>query len=92
MYQNLKLDKFYPIISEQSFVEKWVMVNNRQESSFINYVRVEWQLFKSFFIEDDFKSNKKKENKNENRININTKENKNENEINTNTNGNKNKK
>ena len=86
MYQNLKLDKFYPIISEQSFVEKWVMVNNRQESSFINYVRVEWQLFKSFFIEDDFKSNKKKENKNENRININT----NENRININTEENKN--
>ncbi len=99
MYQNLKLDKFYPIISEQSFVEKWVMVNNRQESSFINYVRVEWQLFKSFFIEDDFKSNKKKENKNENRININTNENRininteeNKNENEKNTNGNKNKK
>ena len=72
--------------------EKIPQLNNKKETSFINYVRGEWLLFKSsLFGEDDFKSNKKKENKNENRININTKENKNENEINTNGNKNENK-
>ena len=64
MYRNLKLNKFYPIISEQPFVEKWVMVNNKQEykSSFFNYFKGQWSIFKSFFIgEDD--SNKKENNK-----------------------------
>ena len=59
MYKNLKLNKFYPIISEQPFVEKWVMLNNQQEykSSFWNYLMGQWGLFKSFFINDEENKN-----------------------------------
>ena len=55
MYKNLKLNKFYPVISELPFVEKWVMVNNQQEykSSFWNYLMGQWGLVKSFFIGDE---------------------------------------
>ena len=62
MYKNLKLNKFYPIISEQPFVEKWVMTNNQQEykSSFWNYLMGQWGLFKSFFITDEDEVNDKK--------------------------------
>ena len=72
MYSKLKLKKFYPIISEQAFVEKWVMLNNQKEyrsSSFINYFKGQWGIFKSMFIgNDDF--NEKKEDKKENEKNI----------------------
>ena len=57
------------IINEQAFVEKWVMVNNKQEykSSFKNYIiKGPWTIFKSIFIgEDDFikKENNIKDNK-----------------------------
>ena len=57
MYSNLNLNRFYPIINSQAFVEKWVMVNNKQEykSSFTNYIKGPWSIFKSFFVgEDDF--------------------------------------
>ena len=57
LYNNLKLNRFYPIINSQAFVEKWVMVNNKQEykSSFTNYMKGPWSIFKSFFVgEDDF--------------------------------------
>ena len=66
MYKNLKLNKFYPIISEQPFVEKWVMINNQQEyrSSFWNYLVGQWGLFKSFFISDEEENNNKKKNEN----------------------------
>ena len=69
MYKNLKLNKFYPIISELPFVEKWVMTNNQQEykSSFWNYLMGQWGLFKSFFINDDednAKNDNEKEKKN----------------------------
>jgi hypothetical protein len=69
MYKNLKLNKFYPIISELPFVEKWVMTNNQQEykSSFWNYLMGQWGLFKSFFFNDDednAKNDNKKEKKN----------------------------
>ena len=69
MYRNLKLNKFYPVISELPFVEKWVMVNNKQEykSSFWNYLMGQWGLFKSFWIrdeDDNIKNNNNKENKN----------------------------
>ena len=69
MYKNLKLNKFYPVISELPFVEKWVMVNNQQEykSSFWNYLMGQWGLVKSFFIgdeDDKIKNNNKKEKKN----------------------------
>ena len=67
MYRNLKLNRFYPIISEQPFVEKWVMVNNKLEykSSFTNYFKGQWSIFKGLFIgEDDFnKKDKNKDNK-----------------------------
>ena len=65
MYKNLKLNKFYPIISEQPFVEKWVMTNNQQEykSSFWNYLMGQWGLFKSFFITDEDEINDKKKDK-----------------------------
>ena len=55
MYRKLKLSKFNPIISEQPFVEKWVMNNNKQEykSSFWNYLVGQWGLIKSLFINDD---------------------------------------
>ena len=70
MYKNLNLNKFYPIISEQPFVEKWIMTNNQQEykSSFWNYLMGQWGLFKSFFISDEDENNKKKEAK-KNKIN-----------------------
>ena len=57
MYSNLNLNRFYPIINSQAFVEKWVMVNNKKEykSSFTNYIKGPWSIFKSFFVgEDDF--------------------------------------
>ena len=57
LYNNLKLNRFYPIINSQAFVEKWVMVNNKQEykSSFTNYIKGQWSIFNSFFVgEDDF--------------------------------------
>ena len=57
LYNNLKLNRFYPIINSQAFVEKWVMVNNKQEykSSFTNYIKGQWSIFKSNFVgEDDF--------------------------------------
>ena len=57
LYNNLKLNRFYPIINSQAFVEKWVMVNNKQEykSSFTNYIKGPWSIIKSFFVgEDDF--------------------------------------
>ena len=57
MYSNLNLNRFYPIINSQAFVEKWVMVNNKKEykSSFTNYFKGPWSIFKSFFVgEDDF--------------------------------------
>ena len=78
MYQNLKLNRFYPIISEQPFVEKWVMVNNKQEykSNFKNYFKGQWSIFKSFFFgEDEFikKENYKKENKSKTEIKKNEK-------------------
>ena len=72
MYGKLKLNKFFPIISEQPFVEKWVMVNNKQEykSSFFNYFKGQWGIFKSLFIStDEFGSNNKNDNSNENKIN-----------------------
>ena len=81
MYSKLKLKKFFPIISEQAFVEKWVMVNNQQEykeSSFIRYFKGQWGIFKSMFIsEDDF--NEKKEDKKDKKDNKKISE---ENEIN----------
>ena len=81
MYSKLKLKKFFPIISEQAFVEKWVMVNNQQEykeSSFIRYFKGQWGIFKSmFFSEDDF--NEKKEDKKDKKDNKKISE---ENEIN----------
>ena len=66
MYKNLKLNKFYPIISEQPFVEKWVMLNNQQEykSNFWNYLMGQWGLFKSFFTNDEDNNNQKNGNKN----------------------------
>ena len=69
MYKNLKLNKFYPVISEQPFVEKWVMCNNRQEykSNIWNYLMGQWGLFKSIFTKDeeenDNNSNKKNKKK-----------------------------
>ena len=57
MYSNLNLNRFYPIINSQAFVEKWVMVNNKKEykSSFTNYIKGPWSIFKSFLVgEDDF--------------------------------------
>ena len=57
LYNNLKLNRFYPIINSQAYVEKWVMVNNKQEykSSFTNYIKGQWSIFNSFFVgEDDF--------------------------------------
>ena len=57
MYSNLNLNRFYPIINSQAFVEKWVMVNNKKEykSSFTNYIKGSWSIFKSFLVgEDDF--------------------------------------
>ena len=62
MYKNLKLNKFYPIISQQPFVEKWVITNNQEEykSSFWNYLMGQWGLLKSFFIKDDDEGNNKK--------------------------------
>ena len=81
MYSKLKLNRFYPIISEQAFVEKWVMLNNNKEykHSFINYFKGQWGIFKSmFFSKDDF--NEKKEDKKENdKDKINENKNKNEN-------------
>ena len=55
MYKNLKLNKFYPVISEQPFVEKWVMTNNQEEyrNNFWNYLMGQWGLFKSIFFNDD---------------------------------------
>ena len=78
MYQNLKLNRFYPIISEQPFVEKWVMVNNKQEykKKNKNYFKGQWSIFKSFFFgEDEFikKENYKKENKSKTKIKKNEK-------------------
>ena len=66
MYKNLKLNKFYPIISEQPFVEKWVMLNNQKEykSNFWNYLMGQWGLFKSFFTNDEDNNNQKNGNKN----------------------------
>ena len=69
MYKNLQLNKFYPVINQQPFVEKWVMVNNKQEykSSFWNYLMGQWGLFKSFIIgdeDDKIKNNNKKAKKN----------------------------
>lgn len=63
MYKNIKLNKFYPIISEQPFVEKWVMCNNQLEyrSNFWNYLIGQWGLFKSLLIGDDDNDNKNKE-------------------------------
>ena len=66
MYKNLRLNKFYPVISQQPFVEKWVITNNQQEykSSFWNYLMGQWGIFKSFFIKDeDATNNKKNDNK-----------------------------
>ena len=71
MYKNLQLNKFYPIISEQAFVEKWVMCNNQEEyrGSFMNYLEGQWKLFKSIFWNDENKNNKKNENKENNKNN-----------------------
>jgi hypothetical protein len=68
MYKNLKLNKFYPVISEQPFVEKWVMTNNQEEyrNNFWNYLMGQWGLFKSIFFNDDvydYNSKNKKNNK-----------------------------
>ena len=62
MYKNLRLNKFYPIISQQPFVEKWIITNNQQEykSSFWNYLMGQWGIFKSFFIKDEDETNNKK--------------------------------
>ena len=67
MYKKLNLNKFYPIISEQPFVEKWIMTNNQQEyrSNFWNFLLGQWGLFKSIFIGDEDENNKKIENKNQ---------------------------
>ena len=72
MYKNLQLNKFYPIISEQAFVEKWVMYNNQEEyrGNIMNYLEGQWKLFKSIFWNDDEnKNNKKNENKENNKNN-----------------------
>ena len=69
MYRNLKLNRFYPIISEQPFVEKWVIVNNKQEyKNFTNYFKAQWNIFKSFFGGEDEFSKKENENDNKNKI------------------------
>ena len=68
MYSNLNLNRFYPIINSQAFVEKWVMVNNKKEykSSFTNYIKGPWSIFKSFFVgEDDFIKKENVSNNNE---------------------------
>ena len=89
MYSKLKLKKFYPIINEQAFVEKWVMLNNQEEyrkSSFMNYFKGQWDIFKSMFISnDDFyeKKENKKEKKEDNNGNKKIEENKNEINIDT---------
>ena len=89
MYSKLKLKKFYPIINEQAFVEKWVMLNNQEEyrkSSFMNYFKGQWDIFKSMFINnDDFyeKKENKKEKKEDNNGNKKIEENKNEIDIDT---------
>ena len=66
MYKNLQLNKFYPVISEQPFVEKWVMCNNRQEykSSIWNYLMGQWGLFKSIFTKDEEENDNNSNNKN----------------------------
>ena len=66
MYKNLKLNKFYPVISEQPFVEKWVMTNNQEEyrNNFWNYLMGQWGLFKSIFFNDDVYDYNSKNNKN----------------------------
>ena len=68
MCKNLKLNKFYPIISEQQpFVEKWVRVNNKQEytNSLFYYLKGQWKYFKNMFNSDENKNEKdeKKEKK-----------------------------
>ena len=87
MYSKLKLKKFYPIISEQAFVEKWVMLNNQKEYrgiSFMNYFKGQWGIFKSMFIGNDDvnekkeKEKEKEEKKESNNENKKIEENKNE--------------
>ena len=66
MYSNLNLNKFYPVISEHPFVEKWVICNNKQEyrTNFLNYCQWSLDLIKNFFISDeDNDNNNKKKNK-----------------------------
>ena len=71
MYKNLQLNKFYPIISEQAFVEKWVMYNNQEEyrGNIMNYLEGQLKIFKSIFWNDENKNNKKNENKENNKKN-----------------------
>ena len=80
MYKNLNLNRFFPIISEQAFVEKWLIVNNKQEykRNFKNFFKGQWSIFKSFFLGEDEFIKKEKKNNNKNKININ-KDEKNEN-------------
>ena len=90
MYSKLKLKKFYPIINEQAFVEKWVMLNNQKEYrgiSFMNYFKGQWGIFKSMFIGNDDVNEKKEKEKEEKKEsnNENEKIEENKNEINIDT-------
>ena len=69
MYENLKLNKFSPIISEHPFVEKWIMFNNKEHINFLKYFIINLKMLKNFFIRDDENKepNKNEEIKNKNK-------------------------
>ena len=51
LFKNLKLTKFFPLMNNQVFTEKWVKVQNQEEcrNNFWYYLGGQWKMFKSFF-------------------------------------------
>ena len=54
LFKNLKLTKFFPLMNNQVFTEKWVKVQNQEEcrNNFWYYLGGQWKMFKSFFTGD----------------------------------------
>ena len=72
--ENLKLNEFCPMINKQLFVEKWIMINNKEEYknnfSFLKFLFQRLLLIKNLLVNSNDKSNSKNEEEETNNDNI----------------------
>jgi hypothetical protein len=63
--ENLKLNEFCPMINKQLFVEKWIMINNKEEYksnfSFLKFFFQRLLLIKNLLVNNNDKNNNENE-------------------------------